>query len=131
MAEEEALARQPDEAEMQADAKRRGISDSNGMNGNAGESIEERCFSAALVCLEGHFTQSPPMGPLTAARVNSMISKTLEKTHTVRRARYGCCGQDPGRLLAPLTAVLPGKDSREALPSGSGSRAFLLQPSPA
>lgn len=52
-----------------------------------GESIEERCFSAALICLEGHFTQSPPMGPQTAARVNSMISKTLEKTHTLRTAR--------------------------------------------
>ncbi|KAL3956315.1 hypothetical protein ACCO45_009161 [Purpureocillium lilacinum] len=52
-----------------------------------GETIEERCFSAALICLEGHYTQSPPMGPLTAARVNSMISKTLEKTHTLRAAR--------------------------------------------
>ncbi|KAF4595569.1 essential cytoplasmic protein Ctr86 [Ophiocordyceps camponoti-floridani] len=52
-----------------------------------GESIEERCFSAALICLEGHYTQSPPMGPQTAARVSSMISKTLEKTHTLRAAR--------------------------------------------
>ena len=52
-----------------------------------GETIEERCFSAALVCLEGHYTQSPPMGPKTAVRVNSMISKTLEMTHTHRKAR--------------------------------------------
>lgn len=52
-----------------------------------GETIEERCFSAALICLEGHFTQSPPMGPQTAAKVNAMITKTLEKTHTVRKAR--------------------------------------------
>ncbi|KJZ78609.1 hypothetical protein HIM_02000 [Hirsutella minnesotensis 3608] len=52
-----------------------------------GETIEERCFSAALICLEGHYTQSPPMGPQTAARVSSMISKTLEKTHTLRAAR--------------------------------------------
>lgn len=51
------------------------------------ETIEERCFSAALVCLEGHYTQSPPMGPQTAARVSSMITKTLEKTHTLRKAR--------------------------------------------
>jgi hypothetical protein len=51
------------------------------------ETIEERCFSAALTCLEGHFTQSPPMGPLTAARVNSIISRTLEKTHTLRKVR--------------------------------------------
>ncbi|KAF5234336.1 hypothetical protein FANTH_12169 [Fusarium anthophilum] len=51
------------------------------------ETIEERCFAAALVCLEGHYTQSPPMGPQTAAKVSSMITKTLEKTHTIRRAR--------------------------------------------
>lgn len=55
--------------------------------GVSNETIEERCFSAALVCLEGHFTQSPPMGPQTTARVSSMISKTLEKTHTLRKAR--------------------------------------------
>ncbi|KAK2929851.1 Ataxin-10 domain [Fusarium oxysporum f. sp. vasinfectum] len=51
------------------------------------ETIEERCFAAALVCLEGHYTQSPPMGPQTAAKVSSMITKTLEKTHTIRKAR--------------------------------------------
>ncbi|KAL6409663.1 hypothetical protein AUP68_06046 [Ilyonectria robusta] len=52
-----------------------------------GETIEERCFSAALICLEGHYTQAPPMGPQTTTRVSSMISKTLEKTHTLRKAR--------------------------------------------
>lgn len=51
------------------------------------ETIEERCFSAALICLEGHYTQSPPMGPLTTAKVQGMIAKTLEKTHTFRKAR--------------------------------------------
>lgn len=51
------------------------------------ETIEERCFTAALICLEGHFTQIPPMGPLTAAKVSSIISRTLEKTHTLRTAR--------------------------------------------
>lgn len=60
----------------------------------AGETIEERCFSAALICLEGHFTQSPPMGPQTAAHVSSIITKTLEKTHTLRAARFA-------RPLAP------------------------------
>lgn len=55
---------------------------------DGGETIEERCFSAVLVCLEGHYTQSPPMGPLTMARVNSLIAKTLEKTHTCRKSRY-------------------------------------------
>ncbi|KAF4125634.1 palmitoyltransferase [Geosmithia morbida] len=53
----------------------------------SGESIEERCFSAALICLEGHYTQAPPMGPLTTAKVNSLIAKTLEKTHTCRKSR--------------------------------------------
>ncbi|KAJ4310609.1 hypothetical protein N0V84_010880 [Fusarium piperis] len=53
----------------------------------SGETIEERCFSAALICLEGHYTRSPPMGPQTSAKVSSMISKTLEKTHTLRKAR--------------------------------------------
>lgn len=54
---------------------------------SSSETIEERCFSAALVCLEGHFTQSPPMGPLTSVKVASMVSKTLEKTHTCRKSR--------------------------------------------
>jgi palmitoyltransferase len=56
-------------------------------DGHHDETIEERCFSAALICLEGHYTQSPPMGPQTAAKVSSMINKTLEKTHTFRKAR--------------------------------------------
>ncbi|KAM0281664.1 hypothetical protein ACHAQH_003395 [Verticillium albo-atrum] len=51
------------------------------------ESIEERCFSAALICLEGHYTSSPPMGPMTAAKVSGMIAKTLEKTHTFKHVR--------------------------------------------
>jgi len=51
------------------------------------ESIEERCYSAALICLEGHYTESPPMGPLTHAKVTSMIARTLEKTHTSKEVR--------------------------------------------
>jgi palmitoyltransferase len=51
------------------------------------ETIEERAFAAALICLEGHYTQSPPMGPLTTAKVQSLITKTLEKTHTCRKSR--------------------------------------------
>lgn len=51
------------------------------------ETIEERAFAAALICLEGHYTQSPPMGPLTTAKVASLITKTLEKTHTCRKSR--------------------------------------------
>ncbi|KAG7109251.1 hypothetical protein HYQ44_011787 [Verticillium longisporum] len=51
------------------------------------ESIEERCFSAALICLEGHYTSSPPMGPMTANKVSGMIAKILEKTHTFKHVR--------------------------------------------
>lgn len=50
-------------------------------------SIEERFFTAALVCLEGHYTDSPPMGPKTHAKVIGMISKSLEKTHASKDVR--------------------------------------------
>ncbi|KAF9876226.1 hypothetical protein CkaCkLH20_06169 [Colletotrichum karsti] len=53
---------------------------------SSNETIEERCFSAALIMLEGHYTV-PPMGPQTAAKVSSMIAKTLEKTHTFKHVR--------------------------------------------
>jgi hypothetical protein len=55
--------------------------------GRRDETIEERCFYAALICLEGHYTSSPPMGPLTRARVTKMVSRTLEKTHAFREVR--------------------------------------------
>lgn len=51
------------------------------------ESIEERCFAAGLICLEGHYNDSPLMGPQTNAKVVSMISKTLEKTHALKEVR--------------------------------------------
>ncbi|ORY61348.1 uncharacterized protein BCR38DRAFT_459253 [Pseudomassariella vexata] len=51
------------------------------------DSIEERNFAAGLMCLEGHYTQSPVMGPLSMAKVMSVISKTLEKTHTFKDVR--------------------------------------------
>ncbi|KAL5611775.1 hypothetical protein BROUX41_000650 [Berkeleyomyces rouxiae] len=46
------------------------------------ETIEERCFLAALSCIEGHFLDLPSMGPLTSARVVSIVNNTLEKTHS-------------------------------------------------
>ncbi|KAI1079984.1 hypothetical protein F5B20DRAFT_541915 [Whalleya microplaca] len=51
------------------------------------DSIEERIFSASLICLEGHYMQSPVMGPQSIAKVMSIISKTLEKTHTFKDVR--------------------------------------------
>ncbi|KAI0503079.1 hypothetical protein F5B22DRAFT_630741 [Xylaria bambusicola] len=51
------------------------------------DSIEERGFAAALICLEGHYQQSPAMGPQSIAKVMSIISKTLEKTHTYKDVR--------------------------------------------
>lgn len=77
MTTKDAMTRLPDYVTMPADS----------LDDGPGETIEERCFSAALICLEGHYTQSPPMGPQTTARVSSMVSKTLEKTHTLRKAR--------------------------------------------
>ncbi|KAI1118437.1 hypothetical protein F5Y14DRAFT_438789 [Nemania sp. NC0429] len=51
------------------------------------DSIEERGFAAALICLEGHYQQSPVMGPQSIAKVMSLVSKTLEKTHTFKDVR--------------------------------------------
>jgi hypothetical protein len=56
-------------------------------NTSSNESIEERCFAAALICLEGHYTDSPAMGPQTNAKVVSMVSRTLEKTHASKEVR--------------------------------------------
>jgi palmitoyltransferase len=52
------------------------------------DSIEERSFAAGLICLEGHYMQSPVMGPLSIAKVMAIVSKTLEKTHTFKDVRY-------------------------------------------
>lgn len=78
MTSNDAMTRLPEYASLQAE----------GQDDGSGETIEERCFSAALICLEGHYTQSPPMGPQTALKVSSMVTKTLEKTHTLRKVRY-------------------------------------------
>lgn len=51
------------------------------------DTIEERIFSASLICLEGHYNQSPVMGPQSIAKVTSIVSKTLEKTHTFKDVR--------------------------------------------
>ena len=52
------------------------------------QSIEEVCFSAALICLEGHYTDSPPMpGTRTQTKVTNMVARTLEKTHTLKDVR--------------------------------------------
>lgn len=51
------------------------------------ESIEERFFAGALIMLEGHYNDNPLMGPSTNAKVVSMISKTLEKTHASKDVR--------------------------------------------
>lgn len=51
------------------------------------DSIEERGFAAALICLEGHYQQAPAMGPQSITKVMSIISRTLEKTHTYKDVR--------------------------------------------
>ncbi|KAI1325066.1 hypothetical protein F5Y16DRAFT_281442 [Xylariaceae sp. FL0255] len=51
------------------------------------DSIEERAFAAALICLEGHFIQSPTMGTQTMTKIISIVTRTLEKTHTYKDVR--------------------------------------------
>ncbi|KXJ96715.1 hypothetical protein Micbo1qcDRAFT_2502 [Microdochium bolleyi] len=51
------------------------------------DSIEERIFSAALMCLEAHYLQSPVMGAQPMIKVLTIITKTLEKTHTLKDVR--------------------------------------------
>ena len=84
---------------------------------DADETIEERCFSASLSCLEGHYTQAPPMGPKTTAKVNSMIAKTLEKTHTCRKSRYD---HKPVSRDSFTNNWFPEKPSQGMSPSGYG-----------
>ncbi|KJR80905.1 uncharacterized protein SPSK_05562 [Sporothrix schenckii 1099-18] len=46
------------------------------------QSIEEVCFTAALICLDGHFSDLPSIpGSQTQAKVAGMVARTLEKTH--------------------------------------------------
>jgi palmitoyltransferase len=51
------------------------------------DTIEERAFAVALICLVYHYQESPVMGPLTAAKVQSTVSRTLEKTHNLKDVR--------------------------------------------
>jgi palmitoyltransferase len=59
----------------------------NAAAGPRRETIEERCFSAALICLEGYYTGPPPIGPLTMTKVVRMVSQTLEKTINLKDVR--------------------------------------------
>ncbi|CAK7265404.1 hypothetical protein SEPCBS119000_001492 [Sporothrix epigloea] len=46
------------------------------------QSIEEVCFTAALICLDGHFNGLPSIpGAQTQVKVAGMVARTLEKTH--------------------------------------------------
>ena len=104
---------------------------SDGQAEAPGETIEERCFSAALVCLEGHYTQSPLMGPQTAARVSSMISKDAgEDAHPEEGSvRVASCFRPGQSFDANLDRVA--RLSLATLLSGYGSPESLLPPSPA
>ncbi|KAL5942059.1 hypothetical protein ACKVV1_006772 [Pyricularia oryzae] len=57
------------------------------ISSHSNETIEERCFHGVLICLEGHYSESPLMGPQTSVKVTSMVAKTLEKTHTYKDVR--------------------------------------------
>ncbi|TAQ85473.1 Adenosinetriphosphatase [Chlorociboria aeruginascens] len=45
-----------------------------------GQSIEERSFLGALICLEGHFEATPGFGGRTMTQVRKMIAGTLERS---------------------------------------------------
>lgn len=51
------------------------------------ETIEGRCFQAAIDLLEGHFHDRPSMGPLTSAKVVGILTRTAEKTSAVKEVR--------------------------------------------
>jgi palmitoyltransferase len=51
------------------------------------DTIEERAFAAALMCLVYHYEETPVMGQLTAAKVQSTVARTLEKTHNSKDVR--------------------------------------------
>jgi len=68
-----------------------------GPNGVRGEfrrkntqSIEEKCFNASLVLLEGHFS-GMKIGPKTGPMLKKMVSGTLDKSLNKAEVRYGCC----------------------------------------
>ncbi|KAG9254687.1 uncharacterized protein F5Z01DRAFT_673834 [Emericellopsis atlantica] len=88
---------------------------------NSGETIEERCFHAALICLEGHYVQAPAMGPQTTARVNSLVGKALEKTHTCRKSREALARNVPIWILLTkiFASAIPSLTTRSVGPLAS------------
>ncbi|KAI6784516.1 uncharacterized protein J7T54_006561 [Emericellopsis cladophorae] len=88
---------------------------------NSGETIEERCFHAALICLEGHYVQAPAMGLQTTARVNSLVGKALEKTHTCRKSREALARNVPIWILLTkiFASAIPSLTTRSVGPLAS------------
>ena len=58
------------------------------MGRNNTQTIEERCFQSALICLEGHFQQLPGFGSRTFARVKKMVNNTLDMSLNKGDVRY-------------------------------------------
>lgn len=85
------------------------------------DSIEERCFTAALICLEGHYTDSPPMGPKTRAKVISTVSRTLDKTHALKDVREALSRNVPIWiwLTRIFAAAIPNLTTRSVGPLAS------------
>lgn len=52
------------------------------------QSIEERCFQAALVCLELHFDVDSGLGPKTMPEVKKMIAQTLDMSLNKADVRF-------------------------------------------
>lgn len=52
------------------------------------QSIEERSFQAALICLEQHFEKLAGLGPKTLPEVKAMVRTTLEQSLNKADVRY-------------------------------------------
>lgn len=49
--------------------------------------VEELCFTSAMNLLEAYFQHDPAVGPRTMPYITKFITKTLEKTHSLKEVR--------------------------------------------
>jgi hypothetical protein len=88
------------------------------------QTIEERAFQVALIMIEGHFTQEPPIGRKTAVKAMETIKRTMDKTLNMSSVRYEASVLDILiDVLLMFTTI--GRPSRRMLIFGSASRLLL------
>ena len=74
------------------------MADQSAVQGHRTLSVEELCFTSSMSCFEGWLKLDPAIGPRTMTYVTKFISRTLEKTHSLKDVR---CRAPP-----PLTYLL-------------------------